>query len=119
MTLTALLLPLVSFHLDPPWPREYNEVHPGLILEIDNDWLVGAYRNSHWDNSLVALRRFSLVGNPATLEVGVVAGFCTGYRSPLCGSLGLRFFERVEVNFMPRLFKYNAHTISLTWRQPL
>ena len=116
--LTALLFPIASHHFDPPYPYEYNERNPGLVLEIDNDWLLGGYRNSLDRNTLLGLRRIPLAEAKGA-RLGLVAGVCSGYRIPFCAAGYLRLGDHVEVTYVPRFYKYNAHTLAISWRQPL
>ena len=86
LTVTAFAFSIASYHFD----REvkHNEVNPGVFVELNHDYVVGAYRNSHYRTTVLAARQFHLA-QFGSVNVGALAGVCTGYdfALPVCASL--------------------------------
>jgi len=81
---TGVYVTLGSYHVDKNWQHRdgFNERNPGLIVEINRKWLVGTYWNSFEQQTLLAGRRFDIIGP----VYGFVA-LATGYRAPGIGGL--------------------------------
>lgn len=90
ITITAFAFSIASYHFD----REvkHNEVNPGVFVELNHAYVVGVYRNSNYRTTVLAARQFNLT-QIGSVNVGALAGVCSGYDFPVpvCGSLTLNY----------------------------
>jgi hypothetical protein len=86
ITITAFAFSIASYHFD----REvkHNEINPGVFVELNHAYVVGAYRNSNYRTTVLVARQFHLT-QIGSVNIGGLAGVCTGYdfALPVCGSL--------------------------------
>lgn len=90
ITVTAFAFSIASYHFD----REvkHNEINPGMFVELNHDYILGVYRNSNYRTTVLAARQFHLV-SWRSVNVGAMAGVCTGYDFvlPVCGAATVEY----------------------------
>lgn len=101
--ITAVAMSLGSYHFDRS--VVHDEINPGLLVELEGKYVVGAYRNS-WARTTVLVGRTFDFGNVGSVNFGAVLGGCTGYDSPVCGALTAR------VGFVHLIFTPPTHNTS-------
>ena len=113
---TAIAISLASYHFD----REvkHNEVNPGVFVELNHAYVVGVYRNSLYRTTVLAARQLPLV-QLGSVNVGALAGVCTGYnfKLPVCASLTVSV-GGVTLAFVPQISK-SSGVVGLSYRIPL
>lgn len=114
ITATAIAISIASFHFD----REvkHNEINPGVFVELNHDYVVGLYRNSHWRTTALVAHQWTWYESGG-LKVGLLAGVCSGYRSPVCGSLSVGVGNLSFALIPPT--SGTSGVIGLSWKQPL
>jgi hypothetical protein len=115
IAITAIAISLGSYHFNRDY--EHNEVNPGVFVELDHDFVVGVYRNSHWKTTALVAGRWTLVQS-GSVNLGLLAGVCTGYRSPVCGSLVVGVGP-VTLAFVPKVGSESSAVVGLSWRHQL
>lgn len=117
-TATAIAISIASYHFDRK--VEHNEVNPGVFVELNHDYVVGVYRNSHWRTTVLAVRQFQF-GSIGPAQVGAMVGVCSGYETPICGGLTVAV-GNVSFLIVPPIKASDGATrgvIGVSWRQPL
>lgn len=109
----ALIFTVASHHFDPPTPRDYREINPGVLVETKH-LVGGAILNSHDKLAVMALGRARLAP-----RADLLVGLCSGYKTPFCGAFAVRPVDWLVVTYMPRVGSINAHTLGLALRHPL
>jgi hypothetical protein len=102
LTLSALLVPLGSHHLNRSYP--YEEFNPGLALETQYTPSVslvgGIYRNSY-DKTSVFAQAVWMPLDLGAVRLGASLGLGTGYRSPIIGGFQARLWDRLNFTIVP------------------
>jgi len=116
ITITAFAFSIASYHFD----REvkHNEINPGVFVELNNDYVVGVYRNSNYRTTVLAARHFHIT-TIGSVNVGALAGVCTGYdfAVPVCGSLTLHS-HGVTLSVIPPVGT-SSGVVGLSYRIPV
>jgi hypothetical protein len=109
----SLIFTVAGHHFDPPVPRDYREVNPGVLVETKH-LTAGVILNSHDKLAVMALGRARLAPRAELL-----VGLCSGYKTPVCGAFAVKPVEWVVITYMPRIGSLNAHTLGVGLRYPL
>lgn len=117
MIITGIAISLVSYHFHKDPTLEYNEVNPGVFVELNHDYVVGMYRNSYSRNTVLVARQFHF-GDVGGVRFGALLGGCTGYNSPVCGSFTVGAGP-VTLAVIPPISKTTTAVVGLSWSQKL
>lgn len=114
--ITAVGISLASYHYKRDL-YDYNEVNPGVFVELNERVVIGVYRNSYYKTTLLAAWSQPLV-SIGSVNFGAMAGLCSGYEEPslpICGALWVRY-RAVQIMFTPRMGGDTSGAAALTLR---
>lgn len=90
-----------SYHLNG---GEHNETHNYIALEKDN-WTIGTFENSHYDQTYIGTYSFSLYEN-SYLSSGVMTGMSYGYDPEDVNFLNYNGFMPIAVPYVDLKFNH-------------
>lgn len=116
LTVTAFAFTLASYHFDREVTR--NEINPGVVVELNNAYLLGVYRNSHYRTTVLAARQFHLASF-GSVNVGAFAGLCSGYDFPVpvCAAATVEY-RGLTLAFIPPV-STTSGVVGLSYRYAL
>jgi hypothetical protein len=88
--ITAIAISIGSYHIHKDPNKEYHEINPGVILEVNDVYVAGLYRNSFGRNTFLLGRSFG-IAQVGPVGLGAIIAGCTGYHSPVCGAFSVRW----------------------------
>lgn len=86
VAITAITISLSSYHFDSQFNhlQGYNERNPGVVVELNERWLVGAYLNSYRRTTVLVGHRFHLgSAGPVRFHVDAALDVGRSYRYPV------------------------------------